>query len=146
MLIGEGDHGLRRDHRHGGGRAGADGVVHALQEGDTLVAQITGNEVGHDLALAIRQHLVATGPACEDQVDTIRGSALSNKVGMGGEMLWRVRKPLQRRSISLRQINVVAELADPRCIKKGLGSGPSSVRFEPAWPFSLLVRDKTIIA
>lgn len=53
----EADHAFLRDHRHDGGHHGADGVIHTPEGEDALVADVTPDEVGHDLSVAIQSGL-----------------------------------------------------------------------------------------
>ena len=88
VTVGEINHGLGWDCDHRGSGQRCNGMVHARQDKDALVTQITGDEVGHDLPPSIGQCLVAAGPATQDQVDTIRGCVLADEIGVGGNMLW----------------------------------------------------------
>jgi hypothetical protein len=48
-----------------------DGMVHLTQDRHVQIADVTRHEVGHDLALAVRQELVAAGEALQDQMHVI---------------------------------------------------------------------------
>ena len=42
-------------------------MIHMVEDEDVDVAQIAGEQDGHDLSLAVRQHLVPNGLAFEQQ-------------------------------------------------------------------------------
>ena len=57
-----------------------DAVVHLIEDEHVEVAEVARYEIGHDLALAIRQNLVAAGESVEDQVDVLGIVALVDQV------------------------------------------------------------------
>ena len=57
-----------------------DGVIHLAENEDVGVAQIAGDEEMDRLAAAIRELLVAAGPAFEDEVDPIGLFALADQI------------------------------------------------------------------
>jgi len=59
---------------------GADVVVHMVEDEDVEVTEVARHQERHDLALAVRKHLVAAGEAIHDKMHVARGVALTDQV------------------------------------------------------------------
>ena len=68
MVFGQFPDRLARNLDNLAGREGGDGVIHLLQDRDVQITPIPRHEIGHDLALAIGQELVAAGEALKHQM------------------------------------------------------------------------------
>ncbi len=55
-------------------------MVHLVEDEDVQVAEVARHEQGHDLALAVRQDLVAAREAVEDEEDVLGLVALLNQI------------------------------------------------------------------
>ena len=59
-------------------------MIHRPQNEYVHVAKVAGDEVRHDVALAIRQDFIAAGEPLQNQMDVIGSFALSDDVGARG--------------------------------------------------------------
>jgi hypothetical protein len=58
-------------------------VIHLLEDENVHVAQVAGNQIGHDIPAAVWDDLVAAGEPLQHQVDVIGSLALSDYIRRG---------------------------------------------------------------
>jgi hypothetical protein len=86
-------------------------VIHAVQQGDVHIAEITGNEESHDLTFPVRPDLVPVCPTLRDQVNVIRSFAFSDQVLMSRKDANVPRRLLQDVPVSRRKSFKAFQLA-----------------------------------
>ena len=59
-------------------------MIHRPENEGVYIAQVARNEIGHDVALAVRQDLVAAGEPRQHQMDVVGSFALADDVGARG--------------------------------------------------------------
>jgi hypothetical protein len=85
-------------------------MVHLPQNVDIEVADVAGEEEGHDLPPPVRQLLVAAGPAVEDQEDALRRFALADEVAARGDFpLALPGQPVDGRTVILGELRISFE-------------------------------------
>lgn len=88
-------------------------MIHLAEDGDVQVAKVAGHQPRHDVALAVRQQLVAAGETLDDHVNVVGLVALVDDEWMIG---------IGRRSAYTRIAHVLCELL-VRMRSVGLANG-----------------------
>jgi hypothetical protein len=85
-------------------------VIHLVEDEDLEITEITRDQVGHDVALAVRKHFVAASEAVHDQMYVGRPVALLDQIGPSFDRPDISDEFIQHPFVGVRQRSEAAEL------------------------------------
>lgn len=97
------------------------------------IAEITRDEIGHDMAATVRQELVATREAFQDQVNVFWRVPFPNDVLVSPDIPGGLHDPVDKTLIVFRQWPEQLELPDKQIFHAGSMSAISRSSIMPFW-------------
>lgn len=87
-------------------------MVHLIEDEDVQVTEVARHQVGHDLALTVRQDLVTAGIAVKDEMNPLGNMAFLDEVRTCGHLAHAGNEGSQRSSIAVGEVLEALKLAD----------------------------------